>query len=419
MNVHSRRSESRVTPHVPKEAVRQRHTGDESPPESASAGGVPVVRVHDGRSPKAPLPPRARRYLRRALLCLLLLVVCVPGAMWIHYRAVHVISRNAMVRGNLAEIGTGLNGVLASIEVPEGARVTAGQVLGRLEDRHIRSEVREAQAELDGLQQKLAVEQLAIAQQQRLLDNRLQEAEANLQAAEAEVAAAKSRADNARASYEQRETLLQTNAISKENIRIADTKRKTAQAMLTVAQENFIAARLAKETIRLEIAGVAIRKQGVGVLEADIQRARASLDGARADLESASVRAPADGAVIRWLTNLGGSVKVGKPVLSMWLGKDVWVEAWVDEDEIAKVTVGSQAMVTLQSFPEYEFPGVVEQIGVTTDFEMPTFDEIPRPRFARMRGAPVVGVLVRLRNLHGKTLLPGLSAVVAIRAADS
>jgi len=355
-----------------------------------------------------------RRYLLRCLIGAMVLLVCVPVGIWIHYHAVHVISRNAMVRGNLAEIGTRLNGVLADIEVEERQRVVAGQVLGRLEDRHIRSEVNAAQAEIERLQRKLAVERLQIAHQQRLFDNKLLETDADLIAAEAEITAAGSEAENARESFERRKTLLQSHAISEENIHTADTKRKTTQAMLKVAEEHYVAAQLAKETVKLEIEGLEIRKQRVGVLDADIRRAKAELDGANADIESSLIRAPDDGAVVRWLVKLGGSVKVGKPVVSMWLGTDVWVEAWIDEDEISNVQIGDEAIITLQAFPDREFQGVVEQIGLTTDFEMPTFDEIPQPRFARMRGAPVVGVLVRLHDPSEK-LLPGLSAVVAIR----
>ena len=370
--------------------------------------------ARQGKPPASPPRRAIRRYLLRGLFGAMVLLVCVPVGIWIHYHAVHVISRNAMVRGNLAELGTRINGVLAGVEVEEGQRVVAGQVLGRLEDQHIRSEVNAAQAEIERLQQKRSVERLEITQQQRLLDNKLLETDAELIAADAEMTAAKSEAENARESYERRKALLKSNAISEENIRAAETKRKTTLAMLKVAEEHYVAAQLAKETVKLEIEGLAIRKRRVGVLDADIRRAKAELDGANADIESSLIRAPDDGAIVRWLVKLGGSVKVGKPVVSMWLGNDVWVEAWIDEDEIGNVQIGNEAIITLQAFPAREFQGVVEQIGLTTDFEMPTFDEIPQPRFARMRGAPVVGILVRLHNLSAK-LLPGLSAVVAIR----
>lgn len=360
-----------------------------------------------------------RRYLGWAAAGMVLVLICLPIGLWIHYQSVNVMSRNAMVRGHLAELGTRLNGVLASIEVAEGERVVKGQILARFEDRHIRSEAREVQAELEGLEQELKVEQLAIVHEQRFLDNKLLEAVANQKAAAAEVTAAKSRADNARQRHALRKSLLGSHAISREVVRNADAKRRTEQAMVDVAKENHTAARSAAAAVRLEAEGIAIRKQRVGIIKANVLRAKARLEGVNADLDSSLIRAPNDGAVVRWLVQPGGSVKVGIPVVSMWLGNDVWIEAWIDEDEIAKVQIGSEATVTLQSFPGREFSAVVDKIGLTTDFQMPASEDIiPQPRFTRLRGAPVVGVLVRLLN-PPEELLPGLSAVVAIHDFES
>ena len=113
-----------------------------------------------------------------------------------------------------------------------------------------------------------------------------------------------------------------------------------------------------------------------------------------------------------------GPVAVGPPKL---FGRRRTVEVHlvardptlIDEDEIHRVKVGSLATVTLPSHAGHEFKGVVDTIGLTTDFEQPVANE-PDPRFVRMRRAPMVGVRVRLQD-PPDTLLPGLSASVAIR----
>jgi multidrug resistance efflux pump len=359
---------------------------------------------------------RLRRYARRMLALVVLLLVSVPAATWVHYQAGHVISRNALVRGHLAEIGTRLNGVLASAEVGEGQRVKAGQLLAHLEDRHIVSEAQQAEAEIAGLERELQVEKLKIPYERSLLETKRQEAVANLAAADAKVSAARSRADDAKAYHKVRKELLSRNAISREDVRDADSKRRTAEALLDVAKANYASAQSAEKSVQLEADGLSIREQHIGVLEANIMRAKARLAHANADLEASRIRAPDDGAIVRWLVQPGGSVEVGKPVMSMWVGKDVWIEAWIDEDDISRVRVGSPATVTLQSFPEREFSGSVERLGLTTDFETPVSD-VPQPRFSRMRGAPMVGVLIKLDS-PPENLLPGLSAAVAIRDTD-
>lgn len=291
--------------------------------------------------------------------------------------------------------------------------MTAGQILVRLEDSHFRAEALEAQAQHEGLERALDVERLAIAHAKRRLQNQLREASANLAAAEAQVVAAQSRADDAREFHAVRNSLLVTGAISSEVVRDADAKRRTAEALVKAARAEHAAARSAAQRARLASDGLAIRNRRVGVLEAGVARAQARLAAAQADLEGTLIRAPEDGAVVRRIAQPGASVEVGKPIMSLWLGDDVWIEAWIDKADIAEVKVGSVSKVTLQSFPEREFTGVVDQMGLTTDFEMPP-SAVPQPRFTRMRGAPVVGVGIRLQNPPAE-LRPGLSAVVGIR----
>ncbi len=382
------------------------------PPEEEAAAeerlgtGQPV----SGGLPALQVSHRTRRYVARTIACAVLVVAAVPVVSWLNYRSAHVVSRNAMVRGHLTQIGTRLSGVLASIEAAEGARVAAGQVLGRLEDRHIRSQAEEAQAEIAGLEQEVEVEQLAITHQERLLKSKSREVAANLAAARAEVTAAQSRADDALRFYQARVALLERSMVSREEVRNADTKSTTAQAQLNVARANSAAVQSAEETARIESDGLLVRRQRIHVLQTNVQRAKAKLARANADLEATVMRAPESGAVMRWLVKPGGSIDVGQPVVSMAIGEDHWIEAWIDEDDIAQVNVGGHAIVTLASFPKREFTGVVETIGLTTDFEMPPPD-IPQPRSTRMRGAPVVGILVRLQHAP-KQLRPGLSAVV-------
>lgn len=379
---------------------------------------VPVPRGERLRVPTELAPPSPRRrHIAWMIACAVFVLVATPIGLWVHYQSDYVMSRNAMVRGQLAQIGARLAGVVTGIEAEEGERVTAGQILARLEDRHIRADAQQAQAELEGLKRELEVERTAIIHEGQRLQNQLLEATANLNAAAAGLEAARSRSKEARAAHETRRSLLGAGFVSREAVRDAEAKSVTANALVKGAHAEREAASAAANRARIDAAGLAIREQRIGVLEAGVMRAEARLAAAQANLEATLIRAPADGAVVRRIVEPGGSVEIGSPILSFWIGKDVWVEAWLDEDDIGEVKIGSAARVTLQSFPGREFHGTVDKIGLTTDYEMPA-SEVPQPRAVRMRGAPVVGVGIRLEN-PPRELLPGLSAVVAIRRPQS
>jgi hypothetical protein len=80
------------------------------------------------------------------------------------------------------------------------------------------------------------------------------------------------------------------------------------------------------------------------------------------------------------------------------------------------VRAGDTATVSLRSLPDRELTGVVDKVGLATDFEMPA-SEVPQPRAERMSASPVVGIRVRLLDPPAD-LVPGLSAVVAIRRSS-
>jgi HlyD family secretion protein len=355
----------------------------------------------------------ARRYAVPATALLVVALLLAPVVAWLRYQAVHVTSTNAAVRGHIADLGTPLTGLVAAVEVDAGDRVAAGQVLVRLDDRTLRAEVREAMADLQGLQRKLEVERAAIAHELLQAEQQEQEALANVAAARAQSSAADSRARNARQQHEARQSLGARGAVSNQDLLNAETGSLTAQAQVQEARAKYLAAQSAEQGARLARDGLAIRERAIGVLEADVQRAEARLAKAQADLESVLIRAPEQGGILRRIVQPGGSIEVGQPVMSMWLGHEVWVDAWVDEDDIGAIRVGNPATVTLRALPGRELNGVVDKIGLATDFEMPS-SEVPQPRFSRMSGTPVVGIRVRLADAP-EDLVPGLSAVVAIR----
>lgn len=347
-------------------------------------------------------------------LLLLLLIIIVS---WLQYQSRHVISSNAVVRGQLTEVGTRFSGMLAVTEVGEGDRVHAGQVLARLENRHIHAEIQEIQAQIDALEREIKLEHSTIEYERLKRRTHLEEANAKVAAAQAETIAARNRADEASAFYKARQNLLEQQLISRDLMRQAEAEHKTALAMANAVQANKVAADSAKRNALLELDSLTLRVQHLDVLDANLQATKAQLRRAQADLEGTFIRAPSDGTVIRWLIKTGGSIRVGTPVVLMSIGDDIWIEAWIEEDQISRINLGSPVTVTLPSHPGQELKGIVKAVGVATDYEQPA-EVVPQPRATRMRGAPVISVLVQLQDVPLSTLLPGLSATVAILNKD-
>jgi multidrug resistance efflux pump len=354
------------------------------------------------------------RWSRWAVGSAAALVIALPINVLLGYRG-QVTSSNAAVRGYVTEIGTRIDGLVASVTADVGDRVSASQVLVQLDDRTLRAQVEEARAEVAALEGTIASERTAAELESAQIQRQRGESEAQIAAARANAEAWRIEAAEAVRNHElQTQLAARGGFVAAEALRAAESAARTARARLQEAEANATAIERSTDgRTRGARDGVTIRVSRIAVLEADLRAAQARLAAAEADLESAAIRAPTDGAIVRRIVQPGSAIEAGQPVISMWLGDDLWVESWIDEEELGSVRVGSEATVTFHALPGQEFSGTVERIGLATDLEIPE-EEVPQPRFSRMRGAPVVGVRIRLDD-QPSNLMPGLSAVVAIR----
>jgi multidrug resistance efflux pump len=381
--------------------------------DSPGVSQTTETEINEGATPKRFYRRRITRIIAIGLLFSLLMII----GSWIQYQSRHVISNNAVVRGQITEVGARFNGMLAITKVGEGDRVQAGQELARLANQHIHAEIQEIQAQIEALEREIKLEHSTIEYERLKRKTQLEEANARAAAVYAESIAAKSRADEANAFFKARQNLLERQLISRDLMRQAEAEHRTALAMANAVQANKAAADSAKRNALLELDSLTLREQHLEVLDANLRAAKAQLRRAQADLEGTIIRAPSDGTVIRWLIKTGGSVRVGKPIVLMSMGDEIWIEAWIDEDQINRINIGNPVTVTLPSHSGQELKGYVKAIGVATDYEQPA-EAVPQPRATRMRGTPVISVLVQLQDISSSTLLPGLSATVAILGKD-
>lgn len=360
-------------------------------------------------------PPRRRvgAYAGAALVLALL----IPVGLWGHFQATHVLSRNALIRAHLSELGVRGDGVIARIHVDAGDRVRRGDLLASLEDSHLQARKREVAATLTTLTEEIALQRAELDLAQRSAEVTLARAGATLNQRLAEARAAAARAGEAEAQRLARRALAEDGVISTEVMRQAETGATTAQALAEAARA---AAAEADEDVRaaeLEGASADLLAARLRVLLARRKQTEARLQQVDADIEATRIRAPADGAIVRRLAQPGMAVDTGTPVLSLWLSEDTWVEAWVPEEKVGSFRQGARVQVKFPALPGERFEGSVTRVGLATDFEMPV-DYLPQSREARMRPTPQIGVAVRLDTLPA-LLRPGMSAVVTIPRGDA
>ncbi|MFT6956561.1 MAG: membrane fusion protein (multidrug efflux system) [Halieaceae bacterium] len=346
----------------------------------------------------------------------ILLAALVPGGLWLQHQSTFIVSHNALVRAHMSELGTRVEGIVSEVLVDAGSRVKTGDVLLKLDDRHFRAELTKARAEHAALSARYSVETAAIELDRDRIRLRIAGAEAGVRRATAALQASTSRAEDAAAFHRTREALLPERAISREVVRDAAAKAIIAGALAAAASADQEAAINSLAEAHHNYRELTIRKQGLAVMAAQSDEAAALVARTEIDLEATVIRSPANGAIVRRLAQPGMAVGVGTPTLSMWFSDETWVEAWVNEADLAQISIGNPVQVTSPALPGEALGGVVSSVGLATDYEMP-LDYLPKPRSERMQQAPLVGIAIRLHAMPA-LLRPGMSAVANIERRE-
>jgi HlyD family secretion protein len=234
------------------------------------------------------------------------------------------------------EVGSTLTGRVEQVLVREGASVTAGELLLRLESDELRAALaqaraseRQAAARLDGLKSS------------------------GRSAVQAGVAQADSVLQAARADLQRTQELVARGFLSE--ARLDETKRAVAVAQ--AQRDNALAQARANADEGTDVAQ-ALAQLGLS---------RATVAAAQAKLEQASIVAPAPARVLLRRVEPGQIVQPGRALLTLALDSPLELVGQVDERYLGQLRVGQAARVRADAFPQQAFAAQVRSIAPVVD----------------------------------------------------
>lgn len=236
-------------------------------------------------------------------------------------------------------LGFRIAGRIESVEVDEGARVEAGQVLARLDAREAHARVAQAEAAVEVARARLDATMRGARPEE-------------LRAAEAEALAARAGAWEREQWHARAEKLAGTRAVSPADL---DGARGSAQAASAQAQAAEARLALLREGARAEV-----RREATAALAA----ARADLEAAQVMLSETELRAPRAGVILRRLAEPGEQVTITPltTVLTMADLDHLRLRVEIDEDDVGRIKVGQTGHATADTFGARKFPGRVVRL---------------------------------------------------------
>lgn len=279
-----------------------------------------------------------RRWLWRAVKVAAVFIVVGGVAYWLNLAPIAVEEQKVGRGPIVAEVlGTGtlearvkttvspkISGRVKTVLVDQGDRVTAGQELVHLDDDELR-------------------QQVAIAQ-------------ANLDAAAAALVRLKTDKDRSQAVAVQ---------ASRHHRRIVQLVQSNAMTQEDLDQ--------AVEALAIAEAGLSRAEAAISEGQKELVAAEKSLEYHRARLADTTIVAPFDGLIVRRHRDPGDVVVPGTAILTLISTDELWISAWVDETEMAKLKSDQVARVVFRSEAHHAYSGRVVRLGREADRETREF----------------------------------------------
>ena len=275
---------------------------------------------------------------------------------------------NGRIEADRVVIAPKLAGRVGELGVREGARVEAGQLLLRLDDRSLRARVEQAQAAERTLQAQVAALSRALAVLRAESAIGIEAARSRVQAADAELhraeaATAQQARDHGRALELSALGFIGPQALEQSALALghAREQQRGAAAQRAQAADALRDAALAPQR-------VAAREAEIEVVRARQQEARAALAEAASLLDDLAIRAPAAGTVTGRFTEAGEVVQAGAPLLELTDLSRLYLKAYLPEPMLGRVRRGQRAQILVDAYPGQPFAATVRYIGSRAEF---------------------------------------------------
>jgi HlyD family secretion protein len=360
----------------------------------------PTTEIQPIEAPQPPAPkPSSRRWVW--ILTGTVAIAGIGGGIWYGwFRPTNATSIpfSGRIEGYETDVSTKGSGRIEEVTVREGATVTKGQLLVRLDDDELQSELAAAKSQVDAAKQREASALLQISVlESQIADARLNlqqsegdttgkvaeaealvaTAQATLKQSQAQVKAGRALLEQARVDRDRYAYLASLGAETQQRYDLAKTAFNTAQANLESQEATVEATRRAIEITEGKLTQAQTttlnpgrQETNVSRLQAQLNQAKVALLAAQADVKTAianrqqiqsrlnnlTVNSPIAGVVTTRSVEPGTVVSSSRPLLRIVDLSQVYMRGFIPEGQIAQIRVGQSAKVYLDNDPKHQNP---------------------------------------------------------------
>jgi HlyD family secretion protein len=317
--------------------------------------------------------------------------------------------------GAQVKIGSQITGRIKHLYADVGSHVKAGQVIAQLDLPDIQAQLDQAVANLAEARTKLIQQESGVTMQSTQTSSAIAQAQAQLQSAQAslrdtqaganlqianaqqDLAQAQATARNSAINLKRQQALVQRGFVAQNVVdqaqaddAVNQSKVQAAQANLQLVKDKVAAdlqtardqvaqAAAALKTAKANAAQNVLKQQDIEQAREAVRVAQAQVNYSKDQLDKTYIRTPISGTVLQLAAQQGETLAAGLSAPTLIIVADLnrlQVDAFVDETDIGKVSLGQPAQVTVDAYPRHVFKGRVTKIaaGSTIQQGVVTYD---------------------------------------------
>jgi membrane fusion protein, multidrug efflux system len=275
----------------------------------------------------------------------LLVAASFYGYKKISYSLNHESTDNAQVETLLVPVLPRVSGYIKEIGVKDFDSVKTGQLLARIDDAELQSQLNQMRADVSSAEADLANAKAS-------LNNAL----VSLKVNRGNIELNSIRVDKAQKDYNRDKNLIAEQAITQRQLDDSKFGIESAFKQLENSKTDLTAA-----------------ESRIGVLEASVRKALALLQSKNAQVDQqllkisyTSIYAPLSGKIGKKNISEGQYVQAGAPLFTIVNDTTYWIIANFKESQIRKLHPGMQVDIELDAYPQLEMKGKVETLSDAT-----------------------------------------------------
>jgi membrane fusion protein (multidrug efflux system) len=303
--------------------------------------------------------PKKRNFTPLIILGILAIAGSIYGYRTYTYNQTYETTDNAQIDGNISPVLPRIAGYITELHAKENQKVTAGDLLVKLDDRELIVKVEQAEA---ALQNAIANVKVVQANAKAASAN-ANSVGSNIATVSENIEAAQVRLDKAQLEYNRYQQLVAEKSASQSLFDNADAEKKAAAAQINIVRKQLDGARKQLEAAQSQANAA---EQQIALAQVAVSQKKVEVDLAKLQLSYATITAPATGKISRKSVQLGQFVSTGQSMMTIVSDGDVWVTANFKETQLEKMREGQPVIIKVDSYPEVKFEGKVESIAGAT-----------------------------------------------------